>query len=174
MANICYRYHNTLCPWQTPVAHRDSPFLIKSGYNPHHVLGNYYQPNGVGVSADTHLLLLPERVVRISRRWIHSAWNIMMTVTWEHVTPARAWGAFVRTQVTIPSIVDTRLLPLHQPMLCLKHWSNTNEALVCVRHCACDSDLGSQFYACPRWPQLTQAPSLFCRLCTEPYSGAHY
>lgn len=83
-------------------------------------------------------------------------------------------GSVFRTQVTIPSIVDTRLLPLHQPMLCLKHWSNTNEALVCVRHCACDSDLGSKLYACPRWPQLTQAPSLFRRLCTEPYSGAHY
>lgn len=105
MANICYRYHNTLCPWQTPVAHHDSPFLIKSGYNPHHVLGNYYQPNGVGVSADTHLLLLPERVVRISRWWIHSAWNIMMTITWEHVTPARAWGVSSGRKLPFPLLL---------------------------------------------------------------------
>lgn len=37
-----------------------TPFLTKSECNPHHVLCNHYQPNGVSMSADIHLLSLPE------------------------------------------------------------------------------------------------------------------
>lgn len=61
----------------------------------------------------------------------------MTVVLWEHKTSTRALGMFYTSQVTIRSNA-TGFLPLYWPMLWLKNWSNTNEASVCVRHCAYD------------------------------------
>lgn len=75
MANIWY--HNTLCSQLTPVTHHTFCFSHQVSMQPTPCPRQLLSTKWAGMSADTHLLSLPERVVvRFPRWWIYSIWNM--------------------------------------------------------------------------------------------------
>lgn len=133
-----------------------TPFLTKPGCHPLHVPGNCYQPTGGWRVGWCRLPSLHEGiVVRISRWWIYSAWDMMMTVVvGEYKTSTRALGmssmAWISFSVQYLVLASPPIYALLQTLIECE-WS-----LVCVRHCACD----------PEWPR-------FPALCISSPSSTH-